>query len=506
VQAAPPGVTAEFLGCIGVLEAHFDYVYHALRRHGVSPVDAEDLVQEVFLVMWRRWAEYDPKRPLRPWLAGIAFRVAYNHRQRSLREVPGGLLDAEDSAPSPEDRLDSVSARALVLRVLAALPEKQRSLIVTHDLEGVPMREIADTLNIPLFTAHTRLRAARQAFAKALRRLQTVTAARSMLGPELLRDRPLPGAPAEARRRSLSRARALMAGPLPPQGGFDRRPIPSAPRPVTAALGVAAAAVAGLLVMVLRPPPPSTATRRQAASHQAASAVAPRPQVTALGKGLIGYWRFDDGPGSTIARDSSGKGNDCRLRSLHPSTDWTDGPLGGAISFDGNGWLECPHVQPLAALDREMTIAVWIKRTGSRGHVRAMVTRQAGTGMLDHFHFGFRDDELVMRSRVPGLATYAPFGAPRGSWIHVAATHAPDGTARLYIDGVEAHRAVSDRQPLGGGVNPLIIGGGANTSDPSHVKENLEGAMDELVIYDRALSGAEIAALAQKVQPPVGKP
>src|SRR4051794_41508341 len=128
--------------------------------------------------MWRRWAEYDPKRPLRPWLGGIAFRVAYNHRQRSVREVPGGLLDAEDSAPSPEDRLDSVSARALVLRGLAALPEKQRSLIVTHDLEGVSMREIADTLNIPLFPAHTRPRAAPPALAQAPRPLPTATAPR----------------------------------------------------------------------------------------------------------------------------------------------------------------------------------------------------------------------------------------------------------------------------------------------------------------------------------------
>ena len=164
-------VEPDFLDCVGVFEAQFDYVYHALRRHGISPNDAEDLVQEVFLVMWRRWSEYDTSRPLRPWLGGIAFRVAYNYRQRSGREVPGGIVDAEDEAPSPEDRLDSHSARALVLRVLAALPEKYRALIVSHDLDGVPMREIADTLRVPLFTAHTRLRAVWMVFAKAVRRL-----------------------------------------------------------------------------------------------------------------------------------------------------------------------------------------------------------------------------------------------------------------------------------------------------------------------------------------------
>ena len=158
VNNARSPVTTDFLSCVGVFEAQFDYVYHALRRHGISPTDAEDLVQEVFLVMWRRWSEYDTTRPLRPWLGGIAFRVAYNYRQRSGREVPGGIVDAEDEAPSPEDRLDAHSARALVLRVLAALPEKYRALIVSHDLDGVPMREIADTMRVPLFTAHTRLR------------------------------------------------------------------------------------------------------------------------------------------------------------------------------------------------------------------------------------------------------------------------------------------------------------------------------------------------------------
>ncbi len=94
-------------GCVAAFGAEFDYIHRSLRRHGISESDADDLAQEVFLIMWRRWPDYDAARPLRPWLAGIAFRVAYNHRDRIAREVPGGLVDTRDQARGPggSDRL-----------------------------------------------------------------------------------------------------------------------------------------------------------------------------------------------------------------------------------------------------------------------------------------------------------------------------------------------------------------------------------------------------------------
>src|SRR5688572_17159810 len=295
-------VSADFLSCVGVFEAEFDYVYHSLRRHGIGVNDAEDLVQEVFLVMWRRWTEYDTTRPLRPWLGGIAFRVAYNFRQRVGREVPGGLVDAEDEAPSPEDRLDSVSARTLVLRVLAALPEKHRSLIVSHDLDGVPMREIADTLRVPLFTAHTRLRAARLAFAKAVRRVQAVTQARvdmtahlraqALLAAE--REAPPPSPPAR-RRRALVRVRSLT---LPPQVDLPPALPPAPPHlawPVglgVAAVAVAVAAVVGWKALGPRPSPRAHHEVRVASKPARARITAPvdlrSPSV--LAQGVLGYW------------------------------------------------------------------------------------------------------------------------------------------------------------------------------------------------------------------------
>src|SRR2546430_8171042 len=211
--AQTTGATVEFVHCIRAFETEFDYVYRALKRHGVNASDAEDLAQEVFLVMWRRWADYDTARPLRPWLAGIAFKVAHDYRRRSGREVPGGLVDAEDQAPGAEEHLASARARTLVLRALGSLPEKQRTIIVMHDLDGASMREIADILSVPLFTAYSRLRSARQAFAKSVRRLHTLAMATAGLdrlpSPQMLlrTERVPPAAPPGTRRRAVSPVR-----------------------------------------------------------------------------------------------------------------------------------------------------------------------------------------------------------------------------------------------------------------------------------------------------------
>jgi RNA polymerase sigma-70 factor (ECF subfamily) len=177
----PAHVTAEFEACIGAFEDELDVIYQGLRRHGLGAADAEDVVQEVFLVMWRRWGEYDHRRPLRAWLSGIAFRVAYRQRGRRGREVPGGFIDMTDEQPTPEERAFATSGRALVLKLLEALCERERTVVRLHEVEGVPMRDIAEALDIPLQTAHTRLRAGRRNFDRLLRRTLTVTDAKASL-------------------------------------------------------------------------------------------------------------------------------------------------------------------------------------------------------------------------------------------------------------------------------------------------------------------------------------
>src|SRR2546421_3668956 len=112
------------------LGGEFDFVYRRLRRNGIGVVDAEDLAQDVFLVTWRRWAEYDQSRPLRAWLAGIAFRLGKNHRKRSRRRETEELIDAVDPQSQADERLASAELKALALRGLESLPPRQPEILI----------------------------------------------------------------------------------------------------------------------------------------------------------------------------------------------------------------------------------------------------------------------------------------------------------------------------------------------------------------------------------------
>jgi RNA polymerase sigma-70 factor (ECF subfamily) len=155
-------------------DREFDYVARTLRRLGARPNDLKDLCQEVFLAAFNRFSTYDPRRPLRPWLFGIAFRAmsdfrykAYHHREMRT-DAPLTLA----SPPHLDEAVEAREARDLVLASLAALPPERRAVLIMHDLDGSAAPEIADALGVPLNTVYSRLRVARQEFAAAVRRVR----------------------------------------------------------------------------------------------------------------------------------------------------------------------------------------------------------------------------------------------------------------------------------------------------------------------------------------------
>jgi RNA polymerase sigma-70 factor, ECF subfamily len=170
VTSPSPQVTLDE-ACLGAFQKEVDYVYRTLRRLGTSPSEVEDLAQEVFLVLRRSWGEYDQTRPLRPYLFGITFRIASAYERKRRREVAFGIVEVGDAGPGPDEALQKKQARAVVLAALERIPLPRRAVLVMHDLDDVPVAEVATVLGIPLFTVYSRLRKARREFEAAVRRV-----------------------------------------------------------------------------------------------------------------------------------------------------------------------------------------------------------------------------------------------------------------------------------------------------------------------------------------------
>lgn len=426
------------------LEGQVDFVSRTLRRLGAKPGEVEDLLQEVFLIVCRRRADYDPSRPLRPWIAGIVLKVVQESRRRGWRERLEGFVDAPDQARSPEQQLATAQDRVVVMAALGRLPADQRMLLVMHEIEEVSVRDLADAMSVNLFTLYSRLKRARSTFAKEVRRASLVTGLAKVVD----------------RRRSRSRLGALLAS--------------------------SAVALAGLVLVVFAQWP---------------SWGGGRSLVRPVDRGLVGYWRFDERPGSASAHDSSAGANDCLLRRLDPREVWQEGALAGALGLTGRGWLECPHVAAIDRLTDEITIAAWVTRGTDLRDYRAVVARQKDAGREDELLFGFANGQLLFASHSWQGKVVRPLPAGLPPWFHVGVTRRSDGTTILFVNGAELGRETTAGRRLGSPGNALLIGGSLNGSDPHRTNHRFDGAVDELVIFDRALSAAEMAALAARRQP-----
>jgi len=159
-----------------VFEAHFDWVWSTLRRLGIPERDCDDAAQNVFVAVFRRLADYDPVRPMKPWLFGFALRTASDYRRTAKnREEPqadpparSGGLAADAQAMAREDR-------ALVLEALGAVDDDRRAVFVLHEIDEVPIPQVAEALGIPVNTAYSRLRLGREDFRAAVRRIRART-------------------------------------------------------------------------------------------------------------------------------------------------------------------------------------------------------------------------------------------------------------------------------------------------------------------------------------------
>lgn len=159
-----------------VYEKYFDFVWMCARRLGVPMEAIDDVVQEAFIVVHARLRTLEQPSSLRSWLYGVVRRtVSTYHRSRHARVAressePAALASAGLMQPSPLDLAVLGDELKLLWRLLRQLDARKREVLVLAELEEMTMPEIAEAIGIPLNTAYSRLRAARQEFSEALSR------------------------------------------------------------------------------------------------------------------------------------------------------------------------------------------------------------------------------------------------------------------------------------------------------------------------------------------------
>jgi RNA polymerase sigma-70 factor (ECF subfamily) len=158
-----------------LFDQHADFVHRALLRLGVPSADAEDCVQEVFMVVARRLDTYVERGALRAWLFVIARQVA-SHATRAERRRHARQLELV-SPPQPNDPHASLvqnEALAFVNRFLAALDPRLAEVFYLAEVEQFTVPEIAAALGVKLNTVYSRLRLARERFVGRLAVLDVV--------------------------------------------------------------------------------------------------------------------------------------------------------------------------------------------------------------------------------------------------------------------------------------------------------------------------------------------
>ena len=210
-------------------------------------------------------------------------------------------------------------------------------------------------------------------------------------------------------------------------------------------------------------------------------------------KGLVGYWSMNEGAG-TVAGDGSGNGN---RGTLTGGPTWVDGKRGKALSFDGGD--DDVLVADNNSLDfgtGDMSISAWIKPNTVTTANQAIVDKTGGGTAAYRFNTSNADGDRLKFTRgslfVDGVGSNDNV-LVAGVWQHIAAVVNTSGTdiVTFYVNGV-AQGSGNLANSSFTNANPLMIG--QKGYDGSSVV-NFNGLIDEVRIYNRALSAAEIQTL-----------
>jgi hypothetical protein len=223
-------------------------------------------------------------------------------------------------------------------------------------------------------------------------------------------------------------------------------------------------------------------------------------------RGLVGHWSLDEGT-STIAHDFSGNSLHGTLTNMTPHTDWVGGKKGKALDFDGTDDFIALGNPSALNIVGQVTLSAWVNFNSfptsnncGGGFYCGVIFEKGYDGSVEGYSLRYSSQggsrlEMLSYSGVTTNNTFASITFPVNTWHHVVGLH--NGTQwKIYVDGVNVATTADNDGALSSTAN-ASIGGAYISGTPSRF---FPGKIDDVRVYNRALSDAEILALYSQNQ------
>ncbi len=157
-----------------LMEAHEQRVFAIALRMMRNREEALDVTQETFITVLRKASSFKGRAAFSTWLYRVTVNTCYDHLRKRRRQISIPLPEGyEPPDRSTNDRLASVEMRPTIEGALAELPETFAAAVILSDVEGLPLREVSEILDIPVGTVKSRVFRGRRMLASQLGNLLT---------------------------------------------------------------------------------------------------------------------------------------------------------------------------------------------------------------------------------------------------------------------------------------------------------------------------------------------
>lgn len=210
--------------------------------------------------------------------------------------------------------------------------------------------------------------------------------------------------------------------------------------------------------------------------------------------GPVAWWKFDN-VGSGTASDSAGAASGTLVG---PAVMINGGIAGGALDTRNGGWADMGNVFPM--LGTSFSMSLWIKTTDASS-ASTIIAGKHSTGTFNGYmmranrdtaNYGVATRASFYQSNSPANTAVGTSSVTDGSWHHLTAVYVLGGNLSLYVDG--GLQATIGTVGIINNSAQFVVGG-AFTPSASAVVNYYRGLVDELQLFDRALTPAEVTFL-----------